>query len=366
MTSSYKPFVSVVIPCHNEEQAIDECLSSVLAQSYPASRMEILLADGRSTDGTRGVVRDVARRNPHAIIRVVDNPERIQSAGCNHAIMASRGDVIVRMDAHARYHEDYVARSVAALAATGADNVGGAARPIYRTFFQRALATALMSPLAVGNAAYRSSSRQGWVDTVWNGAFRRSVFERVGLFDAGATTNEDAELNLRIVKAGGRVFLSRDVIAYYVPRSSLSQLLLQYLRYGMGRARTTLKHRQLQSLRPLGPFALTMGLLFSLVLALYSKTGAMLLTLVLGVYFACAAIEAFRITRQRGLELFPVVLAIFPALHLAHGMGFALGLVQYGLAPDWPLDPLLLPPRPAAPPLRARLGPQARSDARAH
>jgi succinoglycan biosynthesis protein ExoA len=365
MTGAYRPFVSVVIPCLNEEACIEACLSSVVAQSYPGSRMEILVADGRSSDRTRSIVRDFARRHPEALVRVVDNPDRIQAAGCNRAIAVSRGDVIVRMDAHARYHHDYVLRSIAALAATGAANVGGAARPIHRTFFQRALAAALASPLAVGNAAYRNSDRQGWVDTVWNGAFRRAVFETVGLYDPSAGANEDAELNLRIQKSGGRIFLSRDVIGFYLPRDSMPGLVHQYFRYGMGRARTTMKHRRLTSLRSLAPFVLTSVLALLLFSSFLSKAALMAFLVLAGSYGGAIAVEAARIARRKGAELFPTVLAIFPAVHFAHGAGFAAGLLRYGLVRRWPLDPLLPPLMTPRPDLRELFAARHRSDASA-
>src|SRR6185312_3778855 len=136
--------------------------------------------------------------------------------------------VIVRMDAHAEYAPDYVACGVDALRRTGAAVAGGAARALANAPFQRALTAALSSPLGVGGSAYRDPTREGFVESVWGGAFRREVFEEVGLFDAGARANEDAELNQRIIEAGGSVYLSRDLVSYYYPRASLRELAAQY------------------------------------------------------------------------------------------------------------------------------------------
>lgn len=342
--SSARPFVSVIVPCLDEERSIAGCLASILEQTYPLDRLEVIVADGGSRDATLAIVARTAAAHPTARIRVVDNCERIQAAGCNRAIAVSRGDVIVRMDAHALYARDYVERCVEVLATTGADNVGGAQRPAHRTPFERAMALALESPLAVGGAAYRDPNREGFVDTVWLGAFRRRVFETVGMFDARAATNEDAELNLRIVEAGGLVYLSRSIVAHYYPRGSLRALARQYFRYGVGRARTSVKHRRLQSLRPLAPFALVVAAFALAVASLVSMHARELLAACTLAYGALALAEGVRVGRGE-LRLAATIAAIFPTIQFAWGAGFAVGLARYSLAPDWRSEPQRLPER---------------------
>lgn len=341
-----RPFVSIVIPCLNEESSITECLDSILSQDYPRDNIEILIADGGSSDDTPGVIERYAKANAAATIRLLRNPERIQAAGCNRAIAASRGDVIVRMDAHARYQADYVTNCVNALAMTGAAIVGGAQRAVWRTAFQRAMVAALESPLAVGDAAYRNPRNEGFVDTVWLGAFRRAAFERVGLYDPCAVTNEDAELNHRVARAGGRVFLSRDIVAYYYPRESLRGLARQYFRYGMGRARTSLKHRSLQSPRPLAPLLLVVALLSLGLAAPFSSTAETSLAIFGSLYLIAIGFESVRIGLRRGLDITPDILAILPTIHFSWGTGFLAGLFRYVIKPNWSEEPRLAPRRP--------------------
>ena len=174
-------------------------------------------------------------------------------------VKQATGDVFVRMDVHCEYAPDYVRKCVETLERTGADNVGGAQRAKAQTFFQRALCAALTSPLGVGGAKYRSADAEGFVDTVFLGAFRRRVFETVGLWDPGAITNEDAELNQRILDSGGQIYLSRDIVVHYFPRDSFQTLAKQYYKYGRGRARTLLKLGSFPNLRPLAPFAMVVG-----------------------------------------------------------------------------------------------------------
>ena len=328
-TMAELPFVTIAMPCRDEEAYIERCVRSVLAQDYPADRMEVLVADGMSMDATREILLRLVAEDPR--IRVVDNAARIQAAGLNECIRRARGEVIVRMDVHADYAPDYVRKCVEVLERTGADNVGGAQRPAARTFFQRCVAAALASPLGIGGASYRDPDREGFVDTVWSGAFRRRVFETVGLFDPAAITNEDAELNQRIIEEGGRVFLSRDIVAHYYPRESMRALARQYFKYGQGRARTLVKRRRLLGLRPVLPFLW----LASEAVLVATWPWQPLAPWSLGAYFLAAGAEAVRVGRREGVAAIPVVWAIFPVLHVSHGAGFAAGLVKYLLHPDW-------------------------------
>jgi len=323
------PFVTIAMPSFNEERHIEACIRSVQAQDYPRDRMEILVADGRSTDATRDILARLAVDDPR--IRVVDNPARLQAAGLNRIIREAHGDVIVRMDVHCEYASGYVSACVDVMRRTGADNVGGAQRARATTRFQRALCAALTSPLGVGGAAYRSTDNEGYVDTVFLGAFRRSVFEAVGLYDEGAITNEDAELNQRLLAAGGKVYLSRDIEVHYVPRDSFRKLAVQYFKYGKGRARTLLKHRTLPKIRPMLPFLMVVG---GSVLLVTAPVQPFTVPAFAG-YALATGVEAVRIGRQAGWSAVPLVWAIFPTLHVAHGLGFARGLVHYALRPDW-------------------------------
>jgi glycosyltransferase involved in cell wall biosynthesis len=283
--------VTVAIPCLDEERHIEATLRCVLSQDY-AGELEILVADGGSRDRTRAIVGALAADDPR--LRLIDNPGRIQARGMNEILRRARGAIIVRLDAHASYAPDYVRRCVEVLAETGADNAGGAQRPLAESPFQRALCAALSSPLGVGGAAYRSPTEEGFVDTVFLGAFRREVFEKVGIYDPGAVTNEDAELNQRILEAGGRIYLSRAIVAHYHPRSSFSALARQYFRYGMGRARTLLKHRRFPTLRPLVPFAGVVG-----GAALVATSPFQPFTLPLGLaYLGATGIEAKRVAHK--------------------------------------------------------------------
>lgn len=321
-----RPRCSIIIPCYNEERYIEGVLRAALTQRYPPELLEIFVVDGGSTDRTREIVARVAAADPR--VTLLDNPGRIQAAAMNVGIRRSRGEVIVRMDAHADYADDYVAASVAVLRRTGALNAGGAARPRHRNAFQRALCAALSSPLGVGGSAYRDPSREGFVESVFNGAFRREAFEIAGLYDPDAITNEDAELNQRIIEAGGSIYLSREIVAYYYPRASLAALARQYFAYGMGRARTLLCRRRLLSLRPMVPFfAVTAFVLLALASVGLPPVRPALAGAAL-TYAALVIAESLRLARRTVLADFPLLCVLFPTMHAAHGLGFWAGLLR--------------------------------------
>lgn len=328
MPGTWDPLVTVGMPCLNEARFIEACVRSVQAQTYPRDRIEILVADGGSTDGTRDILARLAREDPR--IRILDNPEGIQAVGMNRIIAQARGEALVRMDVHAEYAPTYIERCIAVLEKTGADNVGGAQRCRGRTLFQEAVCAALQSPLGVGGAAYRDPNREGFVDTVFLGAFRREAFERIGPYDPKAITNEDAEVNQRLVQAGGRIYLSPEIEVFYSPRESFPALARQYYRYGRGRARTLLKHRRLLKLRPAVPFLALVCAVALLAIAPRWALGAGAL------YAVLAGLEALRVGRGLPAAGVALVWLVFPVLQASQGVGFGVGLVRYVLRPDWP------------------------------
>jgi glycosyltransferase involved in cell wall biosynthesis len=229
------PFVSVVIPVLNEERHIAACLESVLNQHYPRHRMEVIVADGGSADRTRDIVVDLAARDSR--VRMLDNPRRSQAAGLNLAISASRGDVVARLDGHAAWAPEHLARCVRLLERTGADNVGGTMNAVGETAVGEAVARATRSPWAVGGALYRYGTAETEAATVWLGCFRRSALERVGPFDERFPPHEDYELNHRIRTTGGRIVYSPDLPTRYWVRSSWGALAKQFFLYGRAKAR---------------------------------------------------------------------------------------------------------------------------------
>ncbi len=319
------PFVSVVLPVLNEERHIEACLRSVLAQDYPRDRYEVIVADGGSSDRTREIVAATAAEDPR--LRLIDNPGRMQAAGLNRAILASAGDVIARQDGHAEWAPDHLSRSVELLLSSGADNVGGRQEAVGDGESGRAIACAMRSPFGVGGARFRYSDREEEMPTVFLGTFRRSAFERVGLFDEAYPPHEDYELNERIRATGGRIVFSPGIRTRYHVRSGLGALGRQYYRYGRGKVRVARARPGVIRPYHLVAPALVAGIPIMAVMAVTGR-GRRLALAGAAAYAAACAVAGQQAGRCESLEVRGRVPITFVVMHIAWGAGFWAGVVE--------------------------------------
>lgn len=326
------PFVSIIIPCRNEKAFIAACLDSLLVTTYPSERLEIIVADGMSDDGTAEILGRYAAS--HANIRVLNNPRRITPAGLNVAILAARGDVIVRVDAHSVYPTSYVLQLVGWLQRSGADNVGGLwiTEPGGTSAIARAVAVVLSHPAGVGNAHFRiGATEPRWVDTVPFGCFRRDVFDRVGLFDEDLIRNQDDEFNVRILRAGGRILLVPDVVCHYTARDSLGKLWVMYEQYGYFKPLVIRKTSTIVTWRQLIPPLLVMAIVGSLILPLFSERLWVASAVILVGYAALLLGVAATQVRRHGASVALACCLALPTLHLSYGLGYLRGLFDFFL-----------------------------------
>jgi GT2 family glycosyltransferase len=315
--------VSVILPVRDDVSLIGECLDAVLASDYPADRLEVLVVDGMSADGTREAV--AARAAEDARLRLVDNPGRTAAAGLNRGVEVAHGEVIVRMDARTRPEPDYVRACVEILERSGASSVGGPQRATGTGLVGRAAAVATTSPYGAGDARFRYSERQEEVDTVYLGAWRRSTLESTGGFDEGLAVNQDYELNHRLRKAGGRVLLSPSIRSTYRIRESLGELAGQYYRYGRGKAGMLRRFPDALRWRQLAPPALVAGLAASVAILPVAPAAAAILP---GLYAATTVLTSVLTGIRRDPGTTAVLPVVFATIHLSWGLGFWAGLLR--------------------------------------
>ena len=264
---SESPLVSIIMPCYNEEKFIPGAITSLLKDAGPTPT-EIIVADALSTDGSAAVVRDfISQGLP---IRLIQNPGKYPSRGLNLCLREAKGAFIVRADAHCVYPPNYIQRCLELLRSKDAANAGGVMAPLGRTPLQQGIAEAMRHRIGVGDARFHLGDYTGYVDTVYLGAFRKDLIDEIGMYDQEMRANEDAEFNLRILKAGKKIFLDSSLQTIYFPRTSLRQLAKQYFFYGRGRAYTVWKHKRFTSWRQVGPPLLVLGLCSSLALSFLS------------------------------------------------------------------------------------------------
>ncbi|WP_229072815.1 glycosyltransferase family 2 protein [Actinoplanes sp. DH11] len=328
------PFVSVVVPCWNEARFVAAFLDSVLHTTYPADRMEVLLVDGMSDDGTREIVRHHAVRDPRLIL--VDNPGHSKPAALNLGIRQARGDVIVRLDVHAEYPPDYLERCVRGLVEhPEADNVGGirVSRARDDTLLGRAIALSTTSVFGAGNSKYRVGvSEPQWVDTVFGGCYRKSVFDRIGLFDEELTRAQDREFNQRLRASGGGILLLPEITCTYYARSDFREFCSWTFEAGYWpfRASRTVG-RWIGSWRNVVPLGFVLVLAAGAAAAPVSRTARRLTGAVLAGYGLTALAFAARLAREhREPALAAALPAIFLTTHVIYGAGSVRALLERG------------------------------------
>jgi glycosyltransferase involved in cell wall biosynthesis len=297
--------VTIAMPVRNEEERLAATLRSVAAQTYPHV-VEVLVADGRSTDRTR----EIATGFPD--VRVLDNPGIRQAAGLNLILEEAKGDVIVRVDGHCLLEPDYVERCVAALHATGAAMVGGAMDPVADRAAGTAIAVAMTSRIGAGPARFHVGGHAGWVDTVYLGAYRAETVRAAGGYADDVGVNEDAELAFRLAQQGG-VWFDPAISSTYTPRSSLAAVARQFYAYGRSRSATVRRHPRSLSARQLAAPALLVAL---------ATPARRRVIVVYGLVLAAGAFGA----RGKGIGVAARVPAVMAAMHLAWGTGFLAGL----------------------------------------
>ncbi|HMS00089.1 MAG TPA: glycosyltransferase family 2 protein [Anaerolineales bacterium] len=328
------PKVSIVIPCYNEQSTIRLLLEALREQTFPRSKMEVIISDGFSTDSTREVIAAFQREFSDLDVRVVDNVKRTIPSAVNRAIEASRGEIIVRLDAHSKPYPDYVENCVTALEAKRGDNVGGVweIRAGAKTWIAESIAVAAAHPLGVGDALYRHAKQAAEVDTVPFGAFKRTLIESVGMFDETLLTNEDYEFNARVREAGGRIWLDPSIRSVYFARATFLELARQYWRYGYWKWRMLRRYpntlRWRQALPPLFVLSLAgLGLLsIFFPLVKYLLGGEILLYV-----FICllAGLQA-RLRLKKNFLSLGLPLAI-PVMHISWGSGLLWSMLASGL-----------------------------------
>lgn len=322
--------VSVIIPCYNEEEFIQDTLAAICEQNFPLADLEVIIADGLSTDSTREKISQFSRNVLDLKISVVDNPDRTIPAGLNRALQSAQGEVILRMDAHAHPQPDYIKNSLRDLEAGLGDNIGGVIqiKPASQTWIAQSIALAAGHPLGVGDARYRTGSAAREVDTVAFGAYRSSLVKQIGGYDESLLANEDYEFNVRIRKSGGKIWLDPEIRVSYIARSTLRSLAVQYWRYGYWKLRMLVRYPETFRWRQISGFFVLSWLGLG-ILSLWFVLARWLLlaeALIYGSVLLIAGITA-AVEKRKPILALGLPLAI-STMHFSWGCGFLGSLIS--------------------------------------
>ena len=305
--------VSIIIPCQNEEKYIGKCLDSIINQDFPKENLEVLVIDGMSEDKTEEIVAKYASK--YSFIKLLDNSKKFTPFGLNVGVKEAKGEIILRMDAHASYEKDYISKCVKYLNEFNADNVGGILKtlPAENTISAEAIALSLSHPFGVGTSYFRLGAKEPReVDTVFGGCYKREVFEKIGLFNENLKRSQDIEFNLRLKRTGGKILLVPDIISYYYPKSNLEDFFLHNFEDGtwavlpLKFVKTPLKLRHY------------IPLIFVLTLPL-----SIWPYIPISLFFSAQI--AFC---EKDLRLFFVMPLVFATRHFGYGLGSIFGLIK--------------------------------------
>jgi len=323
--------LSIICPVYNEEKYIVQFLNSLLQQDYPKDNLEILLVDGMSKDGTREVVADYISQYP--FIRLIDNPNKIVPYAMNKGIEAARGDIIIRLDAHAEFPPNYFSELVTQLdKLEGAENVGGVCvtLPYNNTSRAIAIAECLSHKFGMGNSYFRVGSKEIMsVDTVPFGCFRKALFNRVGLYDSELIRNQDDELNGRIKKNGGMIYLLPHLKIKYYARDKIKKVWNMFYQYGLYKPLVNKKLGSPATVRQFFPLLFVLGLYIGLLIGIIYPPLLYVYLAVLLLYWGIGlSIGIQKAKRWHRVGIIFFMPMIFFIIHYAYGWGYITGIIK--------------------------------------
>lgn len=319
--------VSVVIPIYNEEKYIAKLINSISKQDYGFDNFEVIFVDGNSSDKTIEILESTIKTT-NLNYRVITNEKRLTPISVNMGIKEAKYDIIVRLDAHSEYTENYISKCVYYLNKTGADNVGCLFETVGEGKNGKAIENVLKSKFGVGNSGFRTNAKSGYTDTVPYGTFRKSLFEKIGYFNEELIRSEDNEINYRIIKNGGKVYLFNDISIIYHPRNSISKLMKMAFQNGKWVLYTSYLMPGSMKLRHFIPMLFTLGLVIGLILSLITKNNILagIYLAVVGLYLLLDTLYTIKhICKDGGIRQC-ICFILYPLFHISYGVGTIFGI----------------------------------------
>jgi succinoglycan biosynthesis protein ExoA len=323
------PYVSIIIPCYNEENTIEPLLEAIKKQSYPLDKLEVVISDAISNDHTKEKILDFSKNNLKPKIVLVNNPKRTIPSGVNIAAENASGEILIRLDAHSEPNADYVKTSVDLLTANVADNVGGIwnIQPGGSTCIAKAIAKSAAHPLGVGDAQYRVSIKAQYTDTVPFGAFYKNKFNEIGCFDETLLANEDYEFNARLRKHGGKIWLDPRIQSKYYSRKNLKALAKQYWGYGFWKVKMLLRYPKTIRIRQAIPPLFTASIALLAIISFFVPFARIILGVEVCAYIISLLIVSINTTITQKESCFLLMPFVMITMHFSWGSGFIFSLL---------------------------------------
>ena len=324
------PFVSLIIPTLNEEQYLEQTIFSLISNDYPSNKFEILIVDGLSKDNTLNIAQRLAKQFPN--IRIISNPKIYQSAALNIGVKESKGDFIIRADAHAIYDKNYISCSIDLLQKGEFENVGPVQISLGYKLIEKAIAKAMNSKIGMGNAKYRLDKREVFeVKSVWLGAWKKETLIKIDGFNENLPISEDFDLNYRLRKSGSKIAASNLIKAMYLVRKSLSGLFKQFYKYGFWKIKFLIIYPKEFQIRWLAPPILVFSLFISVILSKFIIFTLLFPLSYLLILFLITINYMIKASSIKDLLSSMILLLVFPIIHISWGVGFLYGFFYWNI-----------------------------------
>ncbi|MCG3117562.1 MAG: glycosyltransferase family 2 protein [Candidatus Manganitrophus sp. SA1] len=324
------PFISAIIPCRNEEKYIESCLDSIIANDYPTDRFEVLVVDGMSDDSSRHIAAGYAAR--YAFIKVLNNPKKTLAAAWNVGIKNGKGDIIIAMNAHAAIEPDFLSKCVRYLQEYSADCVGPVivTHPQDETLLGKAIATAMSHPFGVGNSRFRTGTKEPcWVDTVHFSAYRKEVFERVGIYNEELVRSQDIEFHLRLKFAGGKILLVPGMTVHYYTRSNPRGFVAYGFINGYWVTYPFRFGAVVAQVRHLVPLVFVSSIIGATILSVWLPRFSFMLLLILALYsFVAFSVAVMTALKKKDIRFVAFLPLVFLTYHVTYGIGSMVGFIR--------------------------------------
>ena len=319
--------ISFILPIFNEEKTIEETLNSIITQKT-SQLFEIIIADGISTDKTRNII---AKKKKHfSRIKLINNKKKIVSVGFNLALSISKGDIIIRVDGHSKIDNYFIENCMEVFSQVDADCVGGSTKHISSTYIGNIIKIAQTSNFGSGGVSFRKNISQGkYVDTLAFGAYKRSVFKKIGGYDEELIRNQDDEFNFRLIQNKGKIWIDPSIKSSYKTRTSIFSFAKQYFQYGFYKVKVIQKRGSISSIRHIVPSVFVLSLLSFIVLKFFNFENS-LLEIVLGLYFTLNFIFSFKSISKNKYLLVSFISLFFTyfVMHFSYGFGMLIGFIS--------------------------------------
>lgn len=317
--------LTVIIPCYNEAKFIEKTLKSIIKSDYNKDKLKVLIYDGNSEDNSIEIIKNYVEKFNYINLRI--NNERIAPVAFNNGIKEADTEFIMILGAHSEVASNYFTKCVDFLQNNKKYNVvGGVLKNKGVDRISDSIATAMSSPFGVGGAHFRTGAKSGEVTTVAFGVYRKSVFEKVGLFNERLIRGQDGEMNHRIIKSGSKIYLLNDTSATYYVRSSFKKLFKQYFQYGYWKFILNVINKSFVSLRQIVPSLFIVLIFLTIISGIYFKTIFLISISFIILYFIIAIYQSVRLSKSwiKRLNIF----FSFMVLHISYGIGYFAGIAS--------------------------------------